>query len=302
MILLGNFVYVDSARNGRVPIHSLSANDYDPELAAAAHLEKGYRAAYIPYIPIDNSELLRQTEMAFKKAGVVMAEIGYWDNLQDRDPDVRSANIRHMCEVLASADEMGVLCAVNTIGCYTFGTCNDNFNARSLSEESFETAVDICRYILKEVNPKRTKLTFENFAFTALDTIDSVEKLLKSVDDPRLGVHIDLSNFITSVREFFSYPDMAKECVRRFGDRIISAHIKDLAFARPATHVEIREVLPGTGDLDLAAYLRELQSLPKDIPCMIEHLDTESKFEQAAANIRKIACDNGICLSLQQRI
>lgn len=295
MILLGGPVFIDT-KQGRIPSNSINIDAYDPEMIAKAHADLGYKAALAPYIPIENTTLLRKTESAFKKQGVVLAELGYWENLLDRNEDTKHTNINKMCEILASADEMGVICAVNTIGAYTYGTVNDNFNAKSLSEEMFDMAVENCRYILKQVNPKRTKLTFENFAFTALDSIDMIEKLIKAVDDSRLGVHLDASNLVTSVREYFSFNDIVKESFKRFGDLIVSTHIKDLKLTNNVMHVEMREVIPGTGDLDITYYLKNISSLSKGIPCIFEHLHLESEYDTSRAAVQQICKENGFVL------
>jgi len=294
MILLGGPVYSDTKSNKRIPAHEFDYKEFDPKQAAKAHVNLGYKAAYAPYIPLSDMSLIKSTEKAFRKQGVALAEMGYWKNLQCQNEYERMQNIEHMCEVLASADEMGVLCAVNTIGSYSFGGICDDFSKKNFSNEFFEAAAENARYIINHVKPKRTKFTYENFAFTALDSLDQIEKMAKAVDSPSFGIHMDATNLVTSVREFFSFKDIVKEAFARFGDKIVSCHIKDLTLACPATHIEIRETAPGLGALDLSCYLSEIARLTRGVPCMLEHLDSEEEYTVARENVVDIAKESGL--------
>ncbi|MDD4369417.1 MAG: hypothetical protein PHP39_10860, partial [Oscillospiraceae bacterium] len=53
--------------------------------------------------------------------------------------------------------------------------------------------------------------------------------------------------------------------------------------------VQFEEVLPGTGQLDYAALLSSLSTLPWDTPAVLEHLDTRAEYRQAAAWVREQA-------------
>jgi sugar phosphate isomerase/epimerase len=293
MILLGGPVYMDTKTQGRIPSTGIKLSEYDPDMVAKAHADIGYKAASIPYVPIENTTMLRDIEKAFKKHNIAAAEMGFWENLQDRDEKTRKANLDRMCKTLASADEMDVICAVDTVGAYSYGSVSDNFHAKSFGGDMFDMAVQNCRYILNTVKPKRTKFTYENFAFTALDTPQSIERLVKAVDDDRLAVHLDATNFVASVRDYFSFNDIIKYCFKQFGDKIVSCHIKDLQLESPALSVIMREVAPGTGALDMAYYLSLVNSLNKGIPCMIEHMKSEAEFDTGRKNLQKIMEQKG---------
>ena len=129
-----------------------------------------------------------------------------------------------------------------------------------------------------------------------MDTLDQMEKMAKAVDNPSFGIHLDASNLVTSVRTFFAYPDLVKEAFRRFGDSIVSCHIKDLAIKFPATHVEIPELVPGEGMLDLSVYLNEINKLSGKIPCMLEHLNTEEEYNRARKNVISLCEADGLKL------
>jgi hypothetical protein len=57
--------------------------------------------------------------------------------------------------------------------------------------------------------------------------------------------------------------------------------------------VHLDEVLLGTGGLDYKVFLTELSKL-KNVPLMLEHLKTSEEYDQAAANVRRVAEATGI--------
>ena len=116
-----------------------------------------------------------------------------------------------------------------------------------------------------------------------------MEKMMKAVGSESFGIHLDATNLVTSPREFFSFRDIVREAFRRFGDKIVSCHIKDLRLVYPASHIEIRETAPGDGMLDMACYLGEINRLPRGVPCMMEHLDSEEDYDRARGNVLRIA-------------
>ena len=59
-------------------------------------------------------------------------------------------------------------------------------------------------------------------------------------------------------------------------------------------NVHFQEVIPGRGEVDYAAYLRELSMLPVDAPLMLEHLKTAEEYEEGKKYIQKVAAQTGI--------
>jgi len=86
------------------------------------------------------------------------------------------------------------------------------------------------------------------------------------------------------------------DAIRRVGDRIVSAHIKDKQLKNGAITVILEEVLPGTGILDLGAFVQAVDKLPRVVGLMMEHLKGEEEYDTAAANIRKAAAEKGIII------
>ena len=132
----------------------------DPEELARAHRALGYRAAYCPNISIRDKERIRATEKAFKRHGVVIAEVGRWVNLLDSDPEKRKRNLEYVTEGLALADEVGARCCLDIAGSFNkeiwYGPHPD-----SLTEVFFDAAVENARKIIDAVKPKRAVFAYE---------------------------------------------------------------------------------------------------------------------------------------------
>ena len=295
MIRLGGPVFMDTSKAaGAGESHGARAND--PVALAKAHRAKGYRAAYAPWVKLDDAEGIREIRKAFEVEDVMIAEVGYWENLLDTEPEERKKTRQAMVNALALAEELGARCAVDILGSYCHGNGNSVHAADNFSQDAFDEAVEISRYMIDAVKPKTAFFAYEIFPFNVVDSPEMIAKLLNAVDREQFGVHLDLANLINCPRAYWTSGDIMRECVELFGDRIVSAHAKDIKMQEPAISVILKEVLMGTGNLDITANIRELHKLPQEIPYMMEHLPNEEAYDLAAEHIRMVAAQEEIPL------
>jgi sugar phosphate isomerase/epimerase len=272
------------------------ASNVDPALLARKHREKGFTAAYVPKIDLKDAALIRAVREAFQKEGVMLSEAGYWDNIMDTEAESRAFHRDRQLEALALAEELGAVCSLNIFGSYCHGNGNSQHKALNFSDEAFEAAVEMARYFIDTVKPKTAYFAYEIFPFDIVDTPENIEKLIKAVDRKQFGAHLDLVNLINCPRAYFSSGDIAKECVRRFGDRIVSCHVKDIKMKEPSISVILEEVVMGRGNIDLKTFMRQIEGLSRPVPFMMEHLKDESEYDIAAAEIRRTGKELGINL------
>ena len=264
----------------------------DPRELARAHRALGYSAAYCPEVKIEDTSRIRAIEDAFKAENVVISEVGAWVNLLDPDGDKRRKNFDYVASRLALAEAVGAICCVDIAGSYN-PTVWYGPHPKNLSQEFFDATVENCRYAIDAVKPTRTKFTIEMMGWSVPDGPESYGKLIKAVDRPAFGVHLDVCNGINSPTRFYRNTEFIGECFRTLGPWITSCHAKDLEW-QVELNVHFVEVIPGRGSLDYAAYLTELAKLPVDAPLMLEHLKTAEEYEEGKKYIQKVAAENAI--------
>jgi len=296
MIRFGGPVFMrkDGKAAGAGESHGADADD--PVALAQAHKRKGFTAAYAPKVDLKDGAKIRAVRDAFEQEGVMIAEVGFWENLVDLDRGSRHANRQIMVEALALAEELGARCAIDIFGSYCHGNGNSSHSAKNFSTEAFDEAVEMARYFIDAVKPKTAFFVFELFPFNLVDSPAEIARLLKAVDRRQFGVHLDLVNLINSPRAYWSSGQIMRESVRLFGDRIVAAHAKDIKLKEPAISVILEEVIAGEGNLDIAAFLRELHRLPREVPLLMEHLATEEEYDRAAAHYRNVGAQEGISI------
>jgi sugar phosphate isomerase/epimerase len=59
-------------------------------------------------------------------------------------------------------------------------------------------------------------------------------------------------------------------------------------------NVHFVEVIPGRGEVDYQAYLKNLQRYAPDAPLMLEHLKNAQEYDEGREYIRKQAAQAGI--------
>ena len=259
----------------------------DPGELAAEHRRLGYSAAYCPAASVKDGARVRAIREAFAAKNVVIAEVGAWKNMLDPDAAGRKANVEYVIERLALADEVGARCCVDIAGSYNpkvwYGPHKEN-----LSPRFFDATVANVRAVIDAVRPKRTKFTIEMMGWNLPDNPENYLRLIQAVDRPAFAVHVDVCNIINNPEKMYDSAAVIENCFRKLGRWIMSCHAKDLAWVTEL-NVHFLEVIPGRGEVDYKAYLRELAKLPQDAPLMMEHLKTAAEYEEGAAYIRRMA-------------
>ena len=260
---------------------------------AAALKKKGYRAAYCPVQANAGHESIKAYAEAARQADLVIAEVGAWSNPLDPDEDKRQKAVAFCQQQLALADEIGARCCVNIAG--SRGLKWDGPDALDLTEETFEMIVALVREIIDAVKPRRTFYTLEPMPWMYPDSPDSYLALMRAVDRPQFGMHLDLVNWINSPQRYFHSGDFIRECFAKLGPYIQSVHAKDTLLGTALT-THLDEVRPGLGNLDYRTLLTEMNRMPSDTPFMLEHLKLEEEYDRSAEYVRTVAQEVGVKL------
>jgi sugar phosphate isomerase/epimerase len=267
-------------------------NSTDPAELAGEHRRLGYSAAYCPEVKLADRDRIRAIRGAFAKEGVVIAEVGAWKNMLDPDDAKRRDNLAYVTERCALAEEVGARCCVDIAGSYN-PTVWYGPNPKNLSREFFDATVENCRHVIDAVKPARTKFTIEMMGWNLPDGPDAYRELIKAVDRPAFGVHLDVCNGVNCPVRFYGNTAFIEECFAKLGPWIVSCHAKDLQWI-VELNIHFLEVVPGRGQMDYKAYLRELAKLPVETPLMLEHLKTADEYDEGARYIRKVGDSIGV--------
>ena len=256
--------------------------------------QKNYRAAYCPVKVGASSEEIRKYEAAAKEADIVIAEVGVWKNLLSiRQQEAKEAYDLSV-QSLALADEIGANCCVNISGSknpeHWAGPHEEN-----LTKETFDEIVEVSKKLLREVNPKRTFYVIEPMPWAYPDSPDSYLDLIKAIDHPQFGVHLDPVNMLSSPQLLYNNGDFIKDCFKKLGPHIKSCHAKDIVILSGTDLPKFEEIRPGLGLLDYQVFLKELSQL-KDIPLLMEHLSGEDEYDMAGGYIRSEGNKVGVAL------
>jgi sugar phosphate isomerase/epimerase len=264
-----------------------------PENWISALRTAGYRAAYCPVSAGADDATIRAYVDAAAAADVVIAEVGAWSNPMSPDAEEARAALETCKSQLAFAEAIGARCCVNISG--SRGSPWDGPHPDNLTPETFDMVVASVRTVIDAVQPQRTTYVLEPMPWMYPDTVDSYLALLEAVDREAFAVHIDMVNVINSPQAYFGNGDLIREWFAKLGPHIRSCHAKDTRLSTQLT-THLDEVRPGLGYLDYRTLLIEGDKLDPDTPLMIEHLQTEDAYRQAAAYIRTVAAEVGVAL------
>ena len=246
----------------------------------------GYGAAYCP-VPVGSTpDLIKAYRTTAEKNDIVIAEVGAWSN--PISPDLESAKkaIEKCIDSLALADQIGANCCVNISGSrntkHWAGPHADN-----LTDTTFDLIVETTRKIIDAVKPTRTWFTLEAMPWAYPDSADSYLKLFKAIDRKQFGVHLDPVNLVISPQIYFRNGAMISDCFTKLGPHIRSCHAKDITLREDNNVPQLDEIVAGKGNLNYSVFLAELVQL-KNVPLMLEHLNSAEEYSRAAAHIRTV--------------
>lgn len=264
----------------------------NPDAWVKAHLDLGYRAAYVP------SELTDTQADALAAAAtagnLTLAEVGAWSNTISSDDTIRKQAIALCCQRLALADRVGACCCVNIAG--SRGQKWDGPDPANLSPETFDLIVQVVRQIIDTVQPRRSFYTLETMPWVFPDSPASYLQLLQAIDRPQFAVHLDVVNMVNCPARAYDTAGLIRECFQLLGPSIRSIHLKDIRFTQHLT-CHLDECLPGQGLIHFPTLLREASRLHPDTTLMLEHLSQPDEYTHAAAHIRAVAANTGLSFS-----
>lgn len=259
----------------------------DPDVWAQAHLAKGYRAAYCPVGLDATDDTVRAFSAAAEKHDLVISEVGAWSNPLSSDESTAKAALEKCMAALDLAERIGANCAVNISG--GCGETWDGPHPDNLTFQTFGRIVEQSRHIIDAVKPKRAFWTLEAMPWMYPTGPEEYLSLIQAIDRPQFGVHLDPVNMVNSPIRYARNADLIRECFAQLGPWIKNCHGKDI-FLSPKLTTHLDEVIPGRGGLDYGVFLQELEKLGNPtVALMLEHLQTEAEYEEAAAYVRSVA-------------
>ena len=258
----------------------------------AAIEKKGYKAAYWPLNDDASADQVSEFVRAAGDHDIVISEVGIWNNMLDPDPAKRSAYFDRAVRRLETAERVGACCCVNVSG--SRSSLWDGPDMRNLTEETYWMVVESTRRLIDAVNPVNTCYTLEPMPWMYPHDEQDVLRLIKDIDRPAFAAHVDMVNLVNSYDKYISTGEMTGRFFGALKPDIRSVHLKDTRIVPDRLTLHIDEALPGEGEFDYPALLRNCAALDEDLPVMIEHLRSEDEYDRAAANIRRIAAEIGL--------
>lgn len=251
----------------------------------------GLSAVASPYrtIDMDDDECIEFGERA-AALGIVISEVHFLPNIMAAEPNVRSKNLADGRALLRKADLMGARCLLGFAGSANplgYGAAAENYTDRYRGEVR-----EMVLRVLDGIDLQRTKYGLEAGPTTFYYQPEGCAQLIAEVDHPDFGVHLDLANMV-SPATYFTTTELIERTFDLLGDRIYSAHLKDITWDLWHQLLKLDECIVGDGTIDYHAYLRQLSAMDVDFACMCEHLDTEAQYATSFERLHAMAEEIG---------
>ncbi len=257
---------------------SMSFPHRSPEEWAEKHRAAGLLSVVFPCSHTDDTATIDRYVQAAAAYDLTIAEVGCWSNPNAPDEKTAKAALQLCKDRLALAEYVGASCAVNISG--AFGEVWDGGYGANYTVASYEKIVETTREIIDAVHPVKTAYSLEPMPHMLPDSPETYLQLIKDVDRPGFGVHLDVVNMLSSPQRYFDNRNFVDKCFAMLGKYMVSCHLKDCVLTH-ALPVTIKECECGDGGFDIPHYLAAVDRLNPDLPVIIEHLDNVEKYVKA---------------------
>ncbi len=258
-----------------------------------AHVkELGYSCVIFPVDSNVPAHVIREYADVCRDNDLLIGEVGAWRNVMARDEKERAANLDWNIRQLELAETVGANCCVNISG--SFADMWDGYHPALDTRETWELVVENTRRIIDAVKPTRTAYSLEPMPWMVPESPEQYLQLMKDVDRPAFKVHLDYCNMLNSIDRYRHASEFITGCFDLLGKDIVSIHAKDALITQGALPVNINEVPPGEGSLDLALVTKLAHQLGEDTPVFVEHLPDHAAYMKAAAVMREAAKRAGV--------
>jgi sugar phosphate isomerase/epimerase len=260
-----------------------------PEEWAQTQVALGCRSLVFPLSCNDPEELIEEYKAQAEANDLLIAEVGIWRNAMATDPEERARNRDYCVRQLQLADRLGARCAVNVagaIGPRWDGGYKENFTADTRRE-----IVKMIREIIDRAEVTDTYFTIEPMPWMVPTGPEDYLRLIEEVKREHFAVHMDIINMTNSAERYFEPEAFIDRCASLLGDRIRSCHIKDIHLKEDYT-IQLSECAPGQGEYPLRYYAEKMDAIDKDMPIILEHLDTDEEYIRYMTHLKEVL--NGI--------
>ena len=268
---------------------SSSLSHTSPQDWAEKHKSLGLKTVVFPVDCNAGQEKIDAYANAAQKAGLTLAEVGIWRNTLAADLDERKKMIDYAVNQLKMADYIGARCCVNVVGT-PYGPRWDGGYRENFGEELWQMAVKMIQEIIDRAEPKNTKFSIESMPWMIPSSPDEYVRLIKEVNRPAFGAHLDVVNMITSPERYFFNDKFLHECFDKLDGKICSCHLKDINLKQEYTF-QLEECACGKGTLDIELFAKLATEQDSQMPMIIEHLTTDEEYIQSVKYVRnRLGC------------
>lgn len=248
--------------------------------------KRGYRAVSFPVDYKTPVNIIDAYVKAARQWDLRIAEVGVWNSPNHPDQECARKAKEHCLEQFRLADYVKADCCVNVSGaagpvwyyCY-----RENY-----SEELYDRNVKFVQDLCDTVQPKYTAYALEPMQWMLPWSVGQYRQFLSDVGRGCCKVHMDIFNMISNPYLYTHQEELMESAVDMLGKEIVSCHIKDIRMG-PEASVAIREVPVGTGEANLAYYLKQIGRLDPDIPVLIEHLGSMAEYDKALLFLKTLS-------------
>ncbi|MFV0557186.1 MAG: sugar phosphate isomerase/epimerase family protein [Enterococcus sp.] len=212
----------------------------------------------------------------FAQKDVTIGILSCYINMIHPDLTIREENLMKFEQYVAMAHSFGAnMVATETGNVYP----EIHYTPDNFTEAAFDEMVQVIKRLVKAGERHQTIIGIEPGVNHPLHSLEKVERLIKAVDSPYLGIILDPTNLIDA-SNYQEQVAMVETAFDKFGEQIVGFHLKDYL-------VNDQEIVPtalGEGVMDYQAIIQIIEQRKPYLFVVLE----ETKDEKLRVAVEKI--------------
>ena len=225
--------------------------------------------------------------------GLVIGEVGMWDNLMTDDQALQDQRIASVRTLLKKAEIMECGCVVTLAGSKDPDDGAITPHPYMYSEAGKQEFKELVLRILDGLDLHHTKYVIEPWHHSFFYQPQDIKDCIDRVDHPKFGLHLDQMNMVSQAM-YYRTTELINSTFDLLADKVASVHLKDIRCDSSHMFLRYDEVMIGDGVMDYDTFVTRLAQLPPHTPCFCEHLCEEHEYATNFQRLLAIAQENNV--------
>lgn len=244
----------------------------------------GARSVVFPLTYQDSMDDIHAFQKAAQDYDLEIAEVQAWANPMAKNRRDAEMATEKIVEQLKLADYIGARCCLNISG--SNGPVWNQYYPSNFDPDFYRRTIEMVQTIIDKADPQRTSYAMEAMPWMVPTGPDEYLAMIRDVNHPRFGVHLDIANWMNSFDRLRFQRVFMDEVFAKLRGQILSCHLHDVGLQQ-GSMVRFEELPLGTGLLDVAYFMEKADNESPHLSVILDRQDSKRAYMKSLKDMNR---------------